>query len=96
MKKLLLLLTTMTVSVLLTACGGGGGGGTSGTSGTSGGDAGTVTYKTIPLNVGEKTPVKPGYSIVDSSEDAVLDVLVVEDTRTVTLTKGSASLKMPN
>ena len=49
----------------------------------------------VPLNIGEVTPIEAGYSIVDSDDDAVLEILVSGETRTVILKSGMASIKMP-
>ena len=91
--------------------GGGGGstagtsaGSTSGsTAGTSGGSTATTggstdsqaTSKVVPLTIGEPTEIQAGYSIVDSNDDAVLEILVSGETRTVILKSGVASVKMP-
>jgi hypothetical protein len=103
MKKVLTIVSVLATSLVFTACGGGGStvGSSAGTGGnvSSGGSTTAnqtaATSKVIPLHIGEATPVKAGYSIVESSEDAVLDILVVGETKTVTLKSGAASIKMP-
>ncbi len=91
MKRVYRLLSMVSAAALITGCGGGGGGG---------GSAAAVQQqqpvaKTIPLNVGEKTSVKPGDRIVNASDDAVVDIVVVGEERTVTLKTGSAALQRP-
>jgi len=93
MKKLITIASVLATSLIFTACGGGGGGGTT-TAATAVTQA-AATSKVVPLIMGEATPVKAGDSIVDSTDDAVLDILVVGETKTVTLKSGAASLKMP-
>ncbi len=98
MKKLITIISVLATSLIFTACGGGGGGGTTAAVNAANPIADATaagTSKTVPLNIGEATPVKAGYSIVESSEDAVLDILVVSESKTVTLITGAASLKMP-
>jgi len=107
MKKQISIITIMAASLILTACGGSGGGSAaSGYTGagataannsstTPGATAGTVSSKAVPLKIGEATPVDAGYSIVDSSDDAVIDILVVGESKTVTLVAGAASLLLP-
>lgn len=102
MKKLITIATVMAASLLFTGCGGGSSD-TSATTSTfnegqsplAGTSVTSVTSKVMPLNVGEATAVKAGYEIVDSSDDAVLDIVVTSTTKTVTLISGAASLKMP-
>jgi len=90
MKKLITIVSVLATSLIFTACGGGGGGSAAATTTQP-----AATSKIVPLNIGEATPVQAGYSIVESSEDSELDILVVGETKTVTLKSGSASLKMP-
>ena len=93
--------TIMATSLIFTACGGGGGStagtGTGTTAGTGAGTTGgqQTTSKVVPLNIREATAIQAGYSIVDSDDDAVLEVLVSGETRTVILKSGMASIKMP-
>ena len=93
MKKLLTIASILATSLIFTACGGGGGGATTAVATTAAPVA--DTYKIVPLTIGEATAVEAGYSVVESSDDAVLDILVAGETKVVTLTVGSASLKMP-
>ena len=69
------------------------GGSTSSTGGSA--DDQQATSKVIPLNIGEPTEIQAGYSIVDSDDEAVLEILVSGETRTVILKSGMASIKMP-
>ena len=106
MKKLITIATIIATSLIFTACGGGGGSG-SGSGAGAGSTAGTTGGTTlgdqedpaqvqiVPLNIGEATPIQAGYSIVDSDDDAVLEILISGETRTVILKSGMASVKMP-
>jgi len=81
------------------------GGSTAGTStGSAGGSTSTTggseddqqaTSKVIPLNIGEPTEIQAGYSIVDSDDEAVVEILISGETRTVILKSGMASIKRP-
>jgi len=96
MKKIITITAIMATSLLFTACGGGGGGAPTGTT-SSGTTGSTATSSTItPLSIGVATPVAPGYKVVNSSEDAVVDILVSGENRTMVLKSGSASLSIPN
>ena len=95
MKTIYTLLTTVFAVAIITGCGGGGGGGSSagGTTGsTEAGQNDDSGAGVIALSVGEKTPVQPGDKIVNASDDAVLDIVVVGNERSVTLRTGSAAL----
>lgn len=97
MKKIITITAIMATSLLFTACGGGGGGATTGTTSAGTTTGSTATSSTItPLSIGVATPIAPGYKVVNSSEDAVLDILVSGENRTVVLKSGSASLSIPN
>lgn len=52
-------------------------------------------FKILPMVVGVPTPIAAGYSIVDSSPDASIDIIVVGNVKTATLTVGSAFIKLP-
>jgi len=100
MKKLFTLTIILSTSLLFTACGSGGSGSTGSSSASSGTSTGSntqqqATSKVVPLHIGEATAIKAGYAIVDSNDEAVLDILVAGETKTVILKSGTASLKMP-
>lgn len=99
MKKIMIAASVLTASLIFTACGSGGSSsgatGATGTKAPSDTPPSQATSKVVPLNIGEATPVKAGYSIVDSNDEAVLDILVAGETKTVTLKSGVASIKMP-
>ena len=94
MKKIVIAASVLTASLMFTACGSGGS-----SSGATGANTppppNQATSKVMPLHIGEATPIKAGYSIVDSNDEAVLDILVAGETKTVTLKSGAASIKMP-
>lgn len=94
MKKTVIIASLFATSLIFTACGGGGGS-TGGSTASAAPQQQQATSKVVPLNIGEAVAVKPGYSIVDADDEAVLDILVSGDTKTVTLKSGAASLKMP-
>lgn len=98
MKNIITITAIMATSLLFTACGGGGGGSSATGTTSSGTTTGsTATSSTItPLSIGVATEIAPGYKVVNSSDDAVLDVLVSGKNRTVVLKSGTASLSIPN
>ncbi|SFV67626.1 hypothetical protein MNB_SM-4-728 [hydrothermal vent metagenome] len=75
------------MTTMFMACGGGGGGGSSSGGATSTG----ITAMTI----GETVSIGGGDSIVNSSADATIDIVVIGNQKTATLTAGSASIKTP-
>ena len=95
MKKIITITAMMFTSLLFTACGGGGGGSTTGTT-TAAVSNTTVSSTITPLSIGVATEIAPGYKVVNSSDDAVLDILVSGESRTVVLKSGTASLSIPN
>ena len=88
MKNIIKLTLVAATAVVFTACGGGGGGST---------DTNTLQNinKVVPMVKGESTPIDAGYAIVNSSEDASIDIIVVGNVKTATLTAGSASIQLP-
>ena len=92
MKTIYKLLTTISAAALITGCGGGGGGGGGSAGGGGSNGGGAQQQSTTPLKVQARTLVKPGDKIVDASEDAVVDIVVVGEERAVILQQGSASV----
>ena len=95
MKKIITLTVVLAASLVFTGCGGGSSSGSTAGTSPAGGQQQAASSKVVPLHIGEVTAIKPGYSIVDSNDEAVLDILVTGETRTVTLKSGAASIKMP-
>jgi len=92
MKELLTLTLLTSAALIFTACGGGGSS-TSASSGTNGGQSSSSNI--VPLEINTSTVIEAGYSVVNSSQDAVLDIIVIGNTKTVTLKSGEASLSIP-
>jgi len=89
------LLYKMTLSsALILILGGCGGGGAAGSAG-SGETVGTTSYKIVPMVIGEKTTIAPGYSIVEANDEAVVEIVVTGTEKSGTLMEGEASLKIP-
>lgn len=92
MKTIYKLMTTVSAAALITGCGGGGGGSSAAGGAPATGQNDDPGTGVIALKVGEKRSVQPGDKIVNASDDAVMDIVVVGNERTVTLRSGSASL----
>jgi len=88
MKNIFKLATVAMTVTMFTGCGGGGGSASTNVAAYIE-DAVTI----IPMAKGVPVPIAAGYSIVDSSEDAVVDIIVVGTAKTATLTEGTASIK---
>jgi len=94
MKTIIKMTLTLLSIAVLTACGGGGGDGFSNSgNGTGTGSNTGTTPGTSVMVMGAPVAIDGGYSIVDASEDAVVDILVVGESRTATLTAGTASIQ---
>ena len=89
MKNIIKLTLVAATAVVFTACGGGGGGSSTAI------DTLQNIDKVVPMVKGVPTPIAAGYSIVDSSDDASIDIIVVGNVKTATLTAGSASIQLP-
>ena len=93
--RVILMAMAWTVSALLTGCGGGGGS-TAPAASTANYGAEDAGANIVALRVGNPTEIQPGYEVVDASEDAVIDIEVKGDQKTMTLISGEANLLMPN
>jgi len=91
MRKLIYKMTLLlALTLLLNGCGGGAAGSTG-----SGETVGTASYKIVPMVIGEKTTIAPGYSIVEANDQAVVEIVVTGTEKSGTLMEGEASLKIP-
>ncbi|NOR54598.1 MAG: hypothetical protein GQ531_00170 [Sulfurovum sp.] len=89
MKTIIKLASVVLTAAMFTGCGGGGNGSAAVNTTLSNG------AKILPMVKGVPTPIAAGYSIVNSSDDASIDIIVVGNVKTATLTAGSASIKFP-
>jgi hypothetical protein len=89
-KSLYNILMIISAAMIMTACGGGGS-----TAGSTSINNGSADYKIVPMVIGEKTQIKPGYSIVQANDEAVVEIVVVGSEKSGTLMEGEASLKIP-
>ncbi|HIC44528.1 MAG TPA: hypothetical protein EYO73_09690 [Sulfurimonas sp.] len=84
MKNIIKMMLVAAITTMFMACGGG-----------SSSESVNSISTTTPMVIGEPVALYAGYSIVDSSLDAVVDIIVAGTLRTATLTAGSASIKRP-
>ena len=87
MKNIIKLTLVAVTTIAFTACGGGGGGG----SPTGASTGGTSSTSVMQLN--QAMAIGPGDAIVNSSEDAVVEIVIQGTNRVATLIAGSASIK---
>ena len=85
MKNIIKMMLVVAITTMFMACGGG----------SSSESVNSSISTTTPMVIGEPVALYAGYSIVDSSLDAVVDIIVAGTLRTATLTAGSASIKRP-
>ena len=88
MKNIIKLTLVAVTTIAFTACGGGGGGGSS-----TGGSTGGTNPTTSVMQLNQAMAIEPGDSIVNSSEDAVVEIVIKGTNRVATLIAGSASIK---
>ena len=90
MKNIVKIIFLGLMLTILAACSGGGGSSAEEPADTGGG------YETITmeLELNQPTPVRAGFRVVNSSEGAVLDIIVIGEEKTVTLTAGRAAIEV--
>jgi len=88
MKNILKTMYILAITTMFMACGGGGS-----SSDGGGGTNGTQTSATTAMSIGQPVGINGGDKIVNASPDAVVDIVVVGNSKTATLTAGTASIE---
>ena len=97
MKQIIKLISIATTAVVFTACGGGGSGSntTAGANGNPPAGGGGSPFVTTAMVLNQAMPIDVGTKIINSSEDAKVNIVVIGTDKTATLLVGSADLQTP-